>query len=83
MAIFIRLIQAIGQILTLLVLVDTLLSYFMSPFHPFRMALDRVVQPMLNPIRRVVPPLMMLDFSPIILILLIQGIEALLVNLLA
>lgn len=83
MAILIRLIQAIGQILTLLVLVDTLLSYFMSPFHPFRMALDRVVQPMLNPIRRVIPPLMMVDFSPVVLILLIQGIEALLVNLLA
>lgn len=83
MGVLIRFVQVIGQILTLLVLVDTLLSYFMSPFHPFRMALDRIVQPMLNPIRRVIPPLMMMDFSPVILILLIQVIESLLVNLLA
>jgi YggT family protein len=37
---------------------------------------------MLAPIRRLVPPVGMIDFSPMILILLIQVIEVVLVNLL-
>jgi YggT family protein len=44
----------------------------MSPFHPFRMWVNRLVEPMLNPIRRVVPLVGMFDFSPVILLVLIQ-----------
>jgi YggT family protein len=45
--------------------------------------LDRIVEPMMAPIRRIVPPLGMVDFSPLILLILIQVITTVLANLVA
>ena len=80
--IFITIIGALQQILILLVILSVVLSYFLDPYHPLRRGLDRIVEPMLNPIRRVVPLVGMLDFSPLILIILIQVVGSLLVRLL-
>lgn len=66
------LISTVQQILVVLVIVSILLSYFMDPYHPVRRGVDNIVQPMLAPIRRVVPLVGMFDFSPLILILLLQ-----------
>jgi YggT family protein len=73
-------INALSQLLVLLVIVSVILSYFMDPYHPVRQGIDRIVEPLLSPIRRVVPLLGMLDFSPIILIILIQVVGNLLVR---
>jgi YggT family protein len=78
----IQLIGAIQFILVLMVLVSVILSYFMAPYHPVRRFLDSIVEPMLAPIRRIVPLVGMLDFSPLILIVLIQLIGNLLTRLL-
>jgi YggT family protein len=78
----ILIINAISRILELLVIIDVVLSYFMSPFNPVRLTIGRIVGPMLAPIRRIVPPLQMIDFSPIILIILINVINSILVSLL-
>jgi YggT family protein len=78
----IRLINILAQVLVLLIIVKVVLSYFMSPYHPVRQTIDRVVEPMLAPIRRVLPPLGMIDFSPLVLLLLIQVLRSVLVNLL-
>jgi len=75
-------IQLAGFILTLVVLIDVVLSFFMSPFAPLRRTLDSLVDPMLAPIRRVVPPVGMFDFSPLVLIILIRIIEEILVRVL-
>ena len=80
--ILIIIISALRQILVLLVIVSVILSYFMDPYHPIRRGVDRLVEPMLMPIRRVVPLLGMIDISPLILILLIQLIGNLLIRLL-
>jgi YggT family protein len=82
-AILISLIQTIFWVFSLVLIVDIVLSYFMSPYQPIRMALDRIVQPVLSPIRRVVPPLGMIDFSPIVLLILLQVVEGLLVSILS
>lgn len=79
----INLIQAVAWVLTLVIIVDIIISYFMSPYHPFRLAIDRIVQPMLSPIRRIVPPLGMFDLSPMILLILVQVVESLLISLLS
>lgn len=68
----IRLIDLLARVLILFVVVDAVLHYFTSPFHPARAFLDRLILPMLRPIRRVLPPLGGLDFSPVVLIILIQ-----------
>ncbi|HXF85402.1 MAG TPA: YggT family protein [Anaerolineales bacterium] len=83
MIFLIQIINSLAQILVLLVIVSVILSYFMDPYHPVRRAVDRIVQPMLNPIRRVVPLVGMLDFSPLVLIILIQLAANLLIRFLA
>lgn len=81
-SILITIISALQQILILLVILSVILSYFMDPYHPIRRGLDRLVEPMLTPIRRVVPLVGMIDFSPLVLIILIQIISGLLIRLL-
>ena len=79
----IRIVNFLASTLTLIVLADVILSYFMSPWHPFKRALDNVVEPLLSPIRRVVPPLGMIDFSPVVLIIAIQIVQWILISVLA
>lgn len=76
------LIYVLQQLLVLLVIISVILSYFMDPYHPVRRAIDGIVGPMLSPIRRVVPLVGMLDFSPLVLIILIQVVGNLLIRLL-
>ena len=78
----ITIISIVSQLLVLLVFISVILSYFMDPYHPIRRGVDNIVQPMLAPIRRVVPTLGMLDFSPLVLILLIQLVKSLIISLL-
>ena len=77
------LVQTVAWVFSLLLIVDILLSYFLSPYNSVRMVLDRIVQPVLTPIRRIVPPIAMIDFSPVILLILIQLVENLLLGILS
>ena len=72
MTILIQIIDTLSQLLVLLVIASAILSFFMDPYHPVRRGVDNIVEPMLNPIRRVVPLLGMFDFSPLVLIILIN-----------
>ncbi|MCL4560416.1 MAG: YggT family protein [Chloroflexi bacterium] len=78
----VQIIQYLGRILTLIVFVDIIISYFLSPYNSFRQVLDRIVYPLLAPIRRVVPPVGMIDFSPLVLLILIQLVVYVLVQIL-
>lgn len=71
-ALLVTLIRTASQFLILIIIVSSVLSFFMSPYHPVKQALDRIVEPMLAPIRRFVPLIGMLDFSPLILIILLD-----------
>jgi len=64
--------------LLLLILLKVLLSYFMDPFHPFRQSVDRLIEPLLKPIRQVVPAFGRFDFSPIILMILVEVLATIL-----
>jgi len=75
-----KVINWLFQLITLIVVIDVVLSYFISPFHPVRRYLDRVVEPMLTPIRRLLPQTGLVDFSPLVLIILLQIINVLLQN---
>jgi YggT family protein len=66
------LISLVFDILTWAIILHVLFSYFLSPYHPLREALDRFVEPMLAPIRRYVAPVGGLDLSPVVLILILQ-----------
>ena len=81
MSLIITLISVISRFLVLIIIVDIVLHYFMAPYHPVREALDRIVEPMLSPIRQRMPRTGMMDFSPLVLIILIQILTTLLVGL--
>jgi YggT family protein len=68
------------RLLSFLVIIHVILSYVMSPYHPVRQAIDTVVEPILAPIRRIMPPMGGLDFSPLVLIIIIQLLGSLLIN---
>lgn len=82
MAFLVNIIHIVSQALTIIVFVDVILSYFMSPYHPVRQTLDRIVEPMLQPIRRLLPSMGGLDFSPFVLLLLIWLLDRVLTQLL-
>jgi YggT family protein len=67
-----KIINTLANLIVLLVVVDSALSYFLNPYHPVRNALDRLVQPFLAPIRRIVPTVGMFDLSPLLLIILVE-----------
>lgn len=73
------LINLIVQLITLLVIVQVLLSYFLSPYHPIRQSIDRIVVPILARIRRYIPPLGVLDLSPLVLLILVQLVGRILI----
>ncbi|HEY47913.1 MAG: hypothetical protein AMJ88_00870 [Anaerolineae bacterium SM23_ 63] len=82
MGFVIELISLLSRGLTLIIFADIIVSYFLSPYHPIRKALDSIVQPMLAPIRRIMPPSGMFDFSPLVLMFVIWLVERLLISLL-
>jgi YggT family protein len=77
------LVQTLSRVLNLVILIDVVISYFLSPYHPFRATLDKIIEPLLNPIRRRIPAVSGIDFSPLILLILIQILEFVLVSILA
>ncbi len=67
---------------TFVILADVLVGYFLDAFHPIREFLDSVVQPFLTPIRKLLPPMGGLDFSPLVLFFLVELVGRALVGIL-
>jgi YggT family protein len=76
-------INIIFRLLTVIVVIDVVVSYFLPPYNNIRVFLDRIVNPFLSPIRKIVPPIQMIDFSPIILLVVLQVVEYIIVQLLS
>ena len=77
-----NIISFIANLFVFVVIADSILSFFLNPYHPVRVTMDRIVNPFLMPIRRIVPLMGMLDLSPLILIILVEIISRALVSLL-
>ncbi len=70
--------------LTAAIFFRIILSWFrMDPSNPLVMALHEITEPILGPLRRVVPRLGMFDLTPMVAIILIQIIGQTVVNRLA
>jgi YggT family protein len=80
MSIVVSFILLVRSILELLVFAYVILSYVMDPYHPVRRWVNSIVEPVLMPIRRVVPLVGMLDFSPIVLLILIRIVSNLIIK---
>lgn len=75
-----QVVNFIANVLTLLIIADALSSFFVSPLHPVRQTLGRVLTPLYAPLRRVIRPIGMMDFTPIVLLLIIQVLQNLIVS---
>jgi YggT family protein len=63
------------QILTAAIFFRAILSWFsMDPRNPLVSLLDQITEPILAPLRRVVPRLGMIDITPLVAIILLQVI---------
>jgi YggT family protein len=81
-----QIVQIIGLVFTLLwivVLADVIVSWILDPFHPIRRFLDSIVQPLLDPIRRLVPPVGGIDLSPLILLIVLDIVRRLVLGVLS
>lgn len=68
-------------ILTWAILIRILLSWVrMDPYHPIVRILDQITEPVLAPARRIIPPIGGLDFSPVIVIIVLNILERILLQ---
>lgn len=78
-------IEIVGYVFTFLwivVLADVIVSWVLDPLHPVRSFLDSIVQPMLAPIRRLIPSINGIDLSPLLLLIVLNIAQRLIVGLL-
>lgn len=71
-------IRVVVQTFIWVVIANSLLSFFLSPYHPVREALERIVGPFLNPIRNLMGNTGGIDFSPLVLILALEFLSRIL-----
>jgi len=77
-----NLVHLVIRVLILVIVVQALLSWVMDLDHPVRQFVDRLVNPFLEPIRRLMPPTSRgVDFSPLVLILILYLLDFLLTRL--
>ena len=81
MLIIAEIIHRLIQLLVLVIIIQAILSFFMDPYHPVRRTIDQLLNPLYAPIRRLIPPVGAFDFSPLVLIILLQIIDMLLTRL--
>jgi YggT family protein len=80
MDLLIYFIDVFFTLLSLAILARVLLSWIrVSPYHPAVEFLYRITEPILAPLRRAIPPLGMVDISPVIALILLQIIQQILV----
>lgn len=81
MAFIVDLINLVFTLLWLLVLAHVIVSWVLNPWHDVRRFIDSLVDPMLAPIRRILPGTGGIDFSPLVLLILLNIVQRLLVSL--
>ncbi len=82
LAIVAQMVDLLANILTILIVIWVIVSWILPPYHPLREALDRIVDPMLAPIRRVLPATGPVDFSPMVLLILVVLLSRVIVSVL-
>ncbi len=76
-----QLVDAVLTIYTWILVIRVLISWVNpDPFNPFVQFLMKVTDPVLQPLRRVIPPIGPLDISPIVVFLLLRTVQTFLVR---
>jgi YggT family protein len=84
MQVIITFISILATVLTLAVFIRALMSWIMpNDSTGLTRVLQDITEPVLRPIRRVLPPVSGIDFSPIVAMIVIQVVSQVLINLLS
>lgn len=76
-----QLVQVLFQICWLLIIVRVLISWVNpDPFNPIVQGLSRLTDPVLEPLRRVIPSIGPIDLSPLVALLILQALRYFLVQ---
>lgn len=76
-----QLVQVLFQIYWLLIIVRVLISWVNpDPFNPIVQGLSRLTDPVLEPLRRVIPSIGPIDLSPLVALLILQALRYFLVQ---
>lgn len=82
MGFLVTFINALYWAFWLLILARVIISFTrMDPYHPIRRTVYELTEPILAPIRRILPPTSGLDFSPLIALLLLELVRMVLFRL--
>jgi YggT family protein len=82
MSLLITIVSSTFRVLVIIVFIYTLLGYFLDRRNTIYQMVGQIVEPMLIPIRKVVPNFGGLDFSPLVLMLLLQFLNMIIVAIL-
>lgn len=78
MAVLFTFIRIIAELLTLAIFIRAILSWVSQRPNSITIILDKIVEPLLSPLRRIMPRTGMFDFTPLVAIILLQVIVRLL-----
>lgn len=77
----INFVQILFNVLMYAIIIDALISWFpISPSHPIVRILDGITEPILAPLRQVVPRLGMFDITPIVALVILAVLQNLIVS---
>lgn len=84
MTLLVTFIQVLGRVFSLAILVRVLLSWIpMDPSNPIIRFIYDITEPVLAPLRRVIPPVGGMDLSPIVAMFVIEIVQRALLTLIA
>jgi YggT family protein len=79
----IQLVQTLFEVYTFILLARVLITWFqVDPYNPIVRVLYQLTEPLLAPIRRLLPQTGMMDFSPIVAFIVITVVERIVMSLL-
>lgn len=82
MSFFLSFISFLCNALAIVIFVRAILSWFaISPYEPIMVFLYRITEPILAPLRRIIPRIGMIDITPVIAIIILLLIPQLLARL--
>lgn len=76
MEIALNFLNLLFTVLSFAIIARALISWLpIDPYHPIVQFLYQITEPILVPLRRVIPPLGMMDITPIVAIILLQVLQ--------
>ena len=70
-AVLVYIINLLFSLYSLVIVTRVFLEMLIGPFHPAVRVLRRLTEPVMAPVRRVIPPIRMVDVSPAVVLLLL------------